>query len=175
MRFIAPVALAAAMIATPAVAQDFSGARADVVAVWEEINPKGGDYADAGLAFGASAGYDIQNGKVVLGAETELTTSTHSIKGLNANRDIYVGARAGYVLGASTLVYAKAGYTNARFSNDALAANLDGFRVGAGVERKLTGKVYGKLEYRFADYDSKAVVGNGLVRHQIAAGVGTRF
>lgn len=176
MRFIAPIALAAAVIATPAAAQDFSGARADVVAVWEEINPKLDSYADAGLAFGGSVGYDIQNGNIVLGAEAEITTATHDIADLNVARDIYAGVRAGYVLGASTLGYVKAGYTNARFSgNDWYGGNMDGFRVGAGIERKISGNFYGKLEYRFSDYDTKYTFEDGLVRHQVAVGVGTRF
>ena len=48
-------------------------------------------------------------------------------------------------------------------------SNLDGIRVGGGVERALGGKSYVKTEYRYSNYQ------NGVSRHQVLAGVGIRF
>ena len=61
---------------------------------------------------------------------------------VDAGRDLYVGARVGFAVAPRTLIYAKAGYTNARIRLDydtaprhrptsSSATNLDGVRVGA--------------------------------------------
>ena len=93
------------------------------------------------------------------------------------------------------LLYAKGGYTNARFGLDAddgagfsqdFDATLDGFRVGAGFEYLLSGNVYGKVEYRYSNYsDLEVDVADTNInfddfdvntdRHQVVAGVGIRF
>ena len=91
------------------------------------------------------------------------------------------------------MLYAKGGYTNARL--DVTADNgtattdenfqLDGWRVGAGVEKSLSSNTYAKLEYRYSNYTKADFqFANGAVtdtfdvdtdRHQIVAGVGFRF
>ena len=79
------------------------------------------------------------------------------------------------------LVYGKAGYSNARVgldyedgtSSDALdfdeGENLDGIRVGAGLEFALGPNSYAKTEYRYSNYEQ------GFDRHQVVAGFGFRF
>ena len=142
----------------------------------------------------------------MVGAEGELTDSTadstsdtgdfenFGLGAVDAGRD-YVGARVGYKAMPRTLVYAKGGYTNAHY--DILGSDgdidreqrtdTDGWRVGAGVEHKLTSKAFAKLEYRYSNYEEGEVdfededvldteqFDLDLDRHQIMAGVGWRF
>jgi outer membrane immunogenic protein len=63
-----------------------------------------------------------------------------------------VGARLGFVRGA-TLWYGAAGYTRTRANfEDFAKENLDGYFVAAGVEHQLRDRLTLKLEYRFSDY-----------------------
>ena len=95
----------------------------------------------------------------------------------------------------STLVYAKGGYTNARYGflgtdgtvEDEQHIDVDGWRVGAGVEQKIGSNAFAKLEYRYSnysdaevDFEPEGIPDTGpfdvdLDRHQVAAGVGWRF
>ena len=181
--------LASAVAATPALAQDaanFSGPRVEGVIGWDRVQANGGH--DDGLLYGIGAGYDFQNGNMVYGLETELTDSdTKSCVGATTaadprlcaktGRDLYVGGRVGAVVGGSTLLYAKAGYTNARFKGSiddgtvfiSDGNNLDGVRVGAGAEYAIGTNSYLKAEYRYSNYEQ------GLERHQALAGFGFRF
>jgi outer membrane immunogenic protein len=185
-------ALLGATAATPALAQDnapFTGPRVEAIVGYDNVKGDGG-HRD-GVTYGAGIGYDFQLGGAVLGVEGEATDS--SAKGCetgfvtatdricaNAKRDLYVGGRVGVAVAPSTLLYAKAGYTNARFkvnytdtatpaANFSASDNLDGVRVGAGVEQKLGTSLYAKAEYRYSNYEQ------GLARHQVVAGLGFRF
>ena len=112
----------------------------------------------------------------MFGVEGEVTGSTAKETDagvtVKAGRDLYAGVRAGYVVAPNTLLYAKGGYTNARVigetANVRVADNLDGFRLGAGVERQF-GRFYGKVEYRYSNYSQD------VERHQVLAGLGVRF
>ncbi|MEO0031592.1 MAG: hypothetical protein RIS94_1350 [Pseudomonadota bacterium] len=160
-----------------------------------------------GLMYGAGIGYDVAAGNnLTLGAEAELTGSTakwdnnngvpntFNLGRVKASRDIYVGARAGYAVSPSTLVYLKGGYTNARFNLEGTdgTTNLnqrldtDGWRIGAGVEQKLGENMYAKVEYRYSKYGKAEYDYNGSTpdssrfsidtdRHQVVVGVGMRF
>src|SRR6478735_2510261 len=152
-------------------------------------------------------GYDMDLGTMVVGAEAELTESTadtasengdpenFGLGSVEAGRDIYVGARAGFKATPSTLVYAKAGYSNARYGflgtdgtvEDQQHLDVDGWRVGAGVEQKIGSNAFAKLEYRYSNYSNAEVdfepegipdtdpFGVDLDRHQVMASVGWRF
>ena len=166
------------------------------------------DESSEGFVYGVAAGYDFNAGGVVLGVETELTDSTakteynedgdfegFGLGQVEAGRDIYVGARIGAPVGENTLLYAKGGYTNARynvsgsFDGDQFQNSIDtdGYRVGAGIEQVIGNNAYAKLEYRYSNYsdaelDSEnpdiADVDLGDIdtdRHQVMAGVGWRF
>lgn len=159
-----------------------------------------------GFVYGLGAGYDFAVGGAVLGIEGEITDSTAgetdndafgpgSRASFEAERDLYIGARVGVPVSPQALLYARGGYTNARFGLDAddgagfaqdFDATLDGFRVGAGVEYLLGRNVYGKVEYRYSNYsDLEVDVADTNVnfsdfdvntdRHQVVAGVGIRF
>jgi outer membrane immunogenic protein len=146
-------------------------------------------------------------GTMVVGAEAELTESTADTRSLDgdpetfglgtveAGRDIYVGARAGFKATPNTLLYAKGGYTNARYGflgtdgevEDEQHIDTDGWRVGAGVEQKIGANAFAKIEYRYSNYSEAEVdfepegipdtdpFGVDLDRHQVMAGVGWRF
>ena len=79
----------------------------------------------AHLGYGAAVGYDMQMGGAVVGLEAEYSDSDNrTCVGsatvadprvcLKSGRDLYAGGRVGTVVGGSTLLYAKAGYTNAQ-------------------------------------------------------------
>jgi outer membrane immunogenic protein len=183
LKTIIAASLFSAAIAAPALAQDaaagptFTGAHVEAVGGWDRVQGQGSH--DNGVLYGVGAGYDIQRGGVVLGVEGEATDSTQkeSAGGLteHASRDLYAGGRIGVVVGGNNLLYAKAGYTNARFGisgtgTDTFAhGNLDGARVGAGVEHALGNRAFVKAEYRYSDYQQ------GVSRNQVVAGVGLRF
>jgi outer membrane immunogenic protein len=218
MRTIALGLLAgSAAFAVPAMAQDvnpnFTGPRVGVVAGYDAVRPgssedsdiDGDDQTVDGFLYGVDVGYDFAVSGAVLGVEAELTDSTGKTKTNTSDpeyfgygrvapgRDIYVGVRAGVLATPQTLVYAKAGYTNAKLNVQGVNGDvdvdrnyeLDGYRVGAGVEQSIGTNTYAKLEYRYSNYSSADFrFGDGSTtdsfdvdtdRHQVLVGVGMRF
>jgi outer membrane immunogenic protein len=199
MRKLVLAALAASAFASPALAQDvapFSGFRAEGVVGYDRVGDGTGQDSGSsdGVSYGGAIGYDIQAGGAVFGAEAELTGSTTDTRAdsllaagdrltVDMGRDIYVGGRIGGAIGDTTLIYAKAGYTNARVETEyrtpttttRIGENMDGFRVGAGLEKKLGGNMYVKGEYRYSNYGNLGGYDVDIDRHQVAAGVGIRF
>jgi outer membrane immunogenic protein len=209
--------VAAIVAAQPAFAQDdvasgpISGARiearvgldrpnatlraSDGVDTFEESDGK------SGVAYGGEVGFDTMLSinsfaGVYAGAEGFTTKDCTEVYGgdeacVKAGRNFTAGVRGGFVVGASTGLYAKAGYSNGRLrltyedpafpeDNFNLGDKLDGFHVGAGVEFS-RGKFYGKLEYAYTNYsdyeaaEAGASVSLDLDRHNLVAGVGIRF
>lgn len=191
----------------------FTGPRVGVIGGYDIIRPgstedsdlEGDDQNVDGFLYGVELGYDIGVGGAVVGVEAELSESTGKVETnstdpnffgfgeVGTGRDIYVGVRAGVLATPSTLVYAKGGYTNARLN--VLASDgtterdenfeLDGWRIGAGVEKAIGTNSFAKLEYRYSNYSNAnfewrdgAVTEDFDIdtdRHQIVAGVGFRF
>jgi outer membrane immunogenic protein len=175
-----------------------------------DTNDDEGDESIDGVAFGAGVGYDFDLGGVVAGVEAEYTESTGEQdsdetidgvafnSGIETGRDLYVGGRIGFRVRPTTLVYGKAGYTNTsveaniegggdRFEFD---TNVDGYRLGAGVEQLIGPRSFAKLEYRYSkynnldfsddfdldDFDSEDFDTDiDLDRHQVMVGFGLRF
>jgi outer membrane immunogenic protein len=163
------------------------------------------DQSIDGLLYGGGIGYDFAtSGGLVIGIEGEVTgstarnsqgqyTNTFGFGRVRQGRDFYVGGRAGVLAGPTTLVYAKGGYTNSKLNVLAGSSTettdtdfeLDGWRIGAGVEKALSPTTYAKLEYRYSKYDRAQIdYGSGASsarfdvdtdRHQIAASYGIRF
>jgi outer membrane immunogenic protein len=206
MRIIFTAALLASAIATPALAQErapFTGPHVELTGGWDRLTGKDGDGGHKdGFVGGVGAGYDAQVGPVILGIEGEATVSSNKLRANNvfvtgdsssvtADRDLYVGGRVGFAVRPQTLIYAKGGYTNARFGeryNDGLGnstgghANADGWRVGAGVEQKLTAFGPGgfvRAEYRYSNYRNLNIgdsnINTDFDRHQVVGSVGVRF
>ena len=206
---------ATTVLAVPAAAQDagpFTGARAGVILGYDALRPGDtqdsmirGDQGSDGFLYGGDIGYDVAFNNLVLGVEGEITGSTGRVTNdprdpndfgygrVKAGRDLYIGGRIGFIAAPTTLIYGKVGYTNARLDltrRDATTEtganfNLDGFRLGAGVEQSLTPSTYAKLEYRYSNYGearlrypngaSTGTFGVDTDRHQVAAGLGFRF
>lgn len=196
--FVAAAVAVAAASALPAAAQQgpFTGGRVEVLAGYDNVQDGSDGDSDGrdGFAYGGAAGYDIQVGGAVVGIEGELTDSSTKVRSSNAfvagdrftvaaGRDLYVGGRVGAVISPLAMVYAKAGYTNARVESSYTAGtttveddlNLDGVRVGAGLEYNITPTAYLKGEYRYSHYGEIAGYDADLDRHQLMAGVGFRF
>lgn len=155
--FVIGTAIAAlAMLATPALAEDFSGPRLEATIGANDVT-RGVDPND--VSYGVGVGYDFQFGKVVAGLEA-------GVDNVFDRRDIGVGARLGYVLNENVLVFTKVGYSNWK-PTDRLT--LEGVRVGGGVEVNVAGPVYAKVEYRYTDFDGPTG------KHEALVGVGYRF
>jgi outer membrane immunogenic protein len=196
MRIHCIALLLASTLATPAFAQDepaptpspMSGFRVEALAGWDHTEILDDD--DGGILYGAGIGYDFQTGRAVLSIEAEANDSTNNgcITGFsNANdrfcvtsgRDLYIGARAGFLVGRNVLLFGKAGYTNARYVSeyddsaagihDRYGANLDGIRVGTGAQFGLGAHTYFRAEARYSNYEG------GGDRGAILGAFGFRF
>ncbi|HST35051.1 MAG TPA: porin family protein [Allosphingosinicella sp.] len=194
-KFAFAAALLAGTLATPAFAQEpanAGGFHVDAIVGYDRANDGFSDQNGNGVLYGVGAGYDLRLGNAILGIEGEAADSssdecgtTGAIVGdeicVSAGRDLYAGLRIGAVVGNNTLLYAKAGYTNARVNvdyDDGTAAtgpdfsghqNLDGMRVGAGAQFGLGPNTYVRTEYRYSNYQ------DGFDRHQVVGGLGFRF
>lgn len=192
MRSVAYTALLALPLlaaAAPVAAQraPFTGLRVEGNLGWDRLQSDGGHSDD--VMYGISGGYDMQMGPALVGIEAGIDDSDNkSCVGAEtaadpricakAARDIYVGGRVGTVLNPRTLLYAKAGYTNARAKitaddgDDRVTLgheDLDGVRLGAGAEYAIGPNTYLKAEYRYSNYEQ------GFSRNQVVGGFGLRF
>ena len=142
-----------------------------------------------GFTGGAFAGIQGQNGSFVYGIEADvnynhsrgrnLTTSSRS------NVDGSLRARLGYAVNDRILVYATAGgAAENRQIRDAAGRDENtmlGWTAGAGVDAKLTDQVFGRLEYRYADYGNETFnTGSGAQRvssqqNKVMLGIGLKF
>jgi outer membrane immunogenic protein len=155
----------------------------------------GYDFSLAPMIFaGVEANLDDTNNKECAGAGTLADPKYCASLG----RDISTNLRLGTSIGVGKL-YVLAGYTNQRgkFSVAATApgggggptggqektttttvgltsttvstGSLDGVRVGAGYQFPILIKGYGKVEYRYSNYEA------GVTRHQALIGLGLSF
>lgn len=148
-------AVALGLSAAPAMASDFAGPRFEVTAGADDAT---GGVDPTDVTYGAALGYDLQFGKVVVGAEATAAN-------VFDRADLGVGARLGYVVNENVLAYVRGGYSNL----DLGARSVDGATVGGGLEVNVAGPVFAKAEYRYTDFE-----GN-LGRHGGLVGVGIRF
>jgi len=76
------------------------------------------------------------------------------------------GGRVGYLVSPGSLLYASAGYSQAEFENtrkgfrggpwgSETGSRHDGWFVGAGIEALLGSNWFGRVEYRYAEYDTQ--------------------
>lgn len=199
-------------LATPAAAQDFGGFRVEGrlgydsasidTEVTDGVNLITAENNEDGFAFGGEVGYDFPVSRgftlgVYAGVDFSDADFCRSLPPidqacLEVKRDIYLGGRAGAQVGSSTLLYAKAGYSNGQaeieFNDvDGLVDDLidsdsrDGWHFGAGIEQNFGPTFYGKLEFLYTIYSdldfenpdfAVNVDGN---RSRVMAGFGARF
>ena len=124
-------------------------------------------------------------------------TAMYNIEG---GGDIYLGARGGFAVSPMVLIYGKVGYSWHKLAIEGSGTDngvpftideqidLGGLRLGAGGEVNFTDSFYGKLEYRYSNYNEGDFDVNGananleplfsgidVVRHQVVVGAGFRF
>jgi outer membrane immunogenic protein len=182
-------AAAAATFSANAFAAGITGPRVEAIAGWDHVKTNLGALgkpSQDGFVYGLGVGYDFGVGsKVSLGIDAEITDSTAdfdvtsgtSRARLSAGRDLYAGARITGAVTDKLNLYAKVGYTNARFTGTtkigntttSASGNADGVRGGLGLQYALGSKAYVGAEYRYSNYESD------LSRHQVVGTVGFRF
>ncbi|MCW2382851.1 MULTISPECIES: outer membrane protein [unclassified Sphingobium] len=202
MKLAVLASAAAVIVATPAAAQEgptFSGLSLAVLGGYDSVRLSDGvdNGSSDDFAYGVSLSYNADLGSAVVGVEAEVADSevkesvtdqfvTGDELSLSAARDLYVGVRAGAKLAPNALIYAKAGYTNARLKvsyTDGVDSisdgdKLDGYRLGAGVEYSF-GRFGIRGEYRFSDYGKLKFddvdTGISMQRHQVMVGLVGKF
>jgi outer membrane immunogenic protein len=172
-------------LASPAAAEGF---RAEVHGGWDRLEAN--ELGESGVVYGIGLGYDHAIGdRAFIGVDFSLDDSTqkecessalvaNDELCIRAGRDIAAGVRGGFRVGERGKLYALAGYTNARFTSAYTTPagvttregeNLDGFRLGAGYQHTIAGNAYGKVEYRYSNYEAD------IERHQVLVGIGFEF
>jgi outer membrane immunogenic protein len=187
MRNILIATTAIAAISGTALAE---GARIEVHGAYDNVDRRGTKAFD-GIDYGLGIGYDYNvNENAFIGIEANVddsnadrtTTVPNGSTTTKINRDLNANLRIGTAVGdQKTKVYGLVGYTNLRFKTIDFStlgtgsttivnsSNADGYRVGAGVERSFGSRAYGKIEYRYSNYEG------GFSRNQGLVGVGLRF
>lgn len=140
--------------------------------------------------------YQEQGARPALPIATPITAQ-YNIEG---GGDIYVGGRAGYAVSPNFLLYGKIGYSWHKLAIEGSGTDngvpftideqidLGGLRLGAGGEMNFTDNFYGKIEYRYSNYNEgdfdvrgananldPLFTGIDVVRHQVMLGAGFRF
>lgn len=190
--FVMFMLAATAASATPALAQSgpdnpapapgFSGFRVEGLVGWDHTEILGDD--QGAPLYGVGIGYDYRTGRAVLGLEAEASDSNNDgcLSNLispgdrfctGTGRDLYIGARAGLVVGRNVLLFAKGGYVNTRFTSEydpgaggavtSARFNQDGLRIGGGAEFAIGRNAFIRAEARYTNYrdwgDRAGVVG----------------
>lgn len=140
-----------------------------------------------GFLYGAYAGYGKTFDKFYLGGEAEigsasLSGTSGSVGGLpvdlDTNESWGVSARAGYLVTDNALLYARAGWQRTNYdvtvgtgaNRITVGDNLDGYRLGGGLEYAVTDNVLLRTEYNYVNYDDTNFRDN-----QVRVGVAYRF
>ncbi len=142
-----------------------------------------------GVALGVQAGYNMQAGPGIVGAEIEgsyLGDTEHKVNGgkLKEKWRGAIKAKAGLTFD-QTLVYGTAGYAMTNYKKGGDVRNDVGFKggylVGAGIEQAFAGGLSAKLEYNYImtpDVRTRTVSGSSekdINSHVIKAGINMRF
>lgn len=155
---------------------------------WGTFDSSAGDIDADGWMGGAFVGYNLQNGSIVYGAEGDLGFSgaNGSLGAVDVDQGVFgsLRARLGYQLDP-VLLYGTAGLAATRAEvTDASGSDNNthlGWTVGAGADALLTESIFGRLEYRYSDYESKAfatpstAISSGFSDHSVRAGIGMKF
>jgi outer membrane immunogenic protein len=199
-------ALALATTAGPAFAQTapaqgggpFEGAYVGVQGGWQQdrqtldtAGVRSGRVKAEGFAYGGQIGYDTYVGpNFVVGGELSVTgkTGRDDFGGfdLRQGRTLNATGRLGYTIAPNSLLYARGGYSNARFTVEnattRVSDNRGGYTVGGGLEQALGTNVSARVEYAYSHFgrdDLNSLFGPGselnYSRHAVTAGLNYRF
>ena len=193
-------AVSTAALTAPAAAQEttiFDGPFVGVQLGWQQdrrsattslVPPTTTRVTGDGLVYGGQLGYDANIGGAVLGVEGSIIGRTGSngpaALDYETGRTINVTARAGLLVSPESLLYARGGYSNARFSLANPAGNSesrDGYTLGAGYEQSLTDTMSARIEYAYSNHGSYSLPGMGgpvvinYRRHGVTTGFNLRF
>lgn len=150
-----------------------------------------GDIDADGFEGGVFAGFNQQIGTFVYGVEGDIGYSgvdgTLGGTTVEANKDWFgsLRGRAGVAFDP-VLIYGTAGLAVTQAEVTAPTGSDSnthlGWTVGAGADVAVTDNVFGRLEYRYSDYQSEdfnlgagTVVSSGFDEHTIRAGIGLKF
>ena len=180
----------AVIITVEAQSSDWSGVYVGGFGSYSSIafNSSLGRIEANGYQGGIFAGYDYAIDGYVIGGEADISLSsigaTQSTTNFEKRINGSVRARAGIAVDR-VLLYGTAGLaiagTEVTQNNVEDTATHLGWTVGAGVDVKITEKLFGRVEYRYTDYDSKtfslgsAAVTSGFDEHAVRAGLGIKF
>ncbi len=149
----------------------------------------GNDIDTDGFVGNGFAGWNWQNGSFVYGIEGDV--GYNGIKGSNAGVESKSGvdgtlrARLGVAATENLLIYGTAGGAAERLKvSDAAGSDTNtmlGWTAGAGVDAKLTDKIFGRVEYRYTKFGSETFnTGSGAQdvkdsNNKILFGLGMQF
>jgi outer membrane immunogenic protein len=194
---ICPVAAPAQDIADPVStrAMLLAGPRAELIGGYEESASDSGFLYGVRLGYDFSIGRSV-----ALGIEGEAANSTLDNRSTfdlapdivtteaDLGRTLYAGGRIAVAVAPRVSIYGRAGYVNRRVSgrieivrtspagpgtllvSQRFQSFFDGIRLGVGTQARLTGNLYGGVEYRFDTYG-----GELADSHQTALSLGLRF
>jgi outer membrane immunogenic protein len=163
VRRLALLAAVAAFTTTPALAS--GEGRVEMQLGYDSID------GESGLSYGGVVGYDFDLDQgAFLGVELGASESTADSLGVEAGRDLRAAARFGIHVLEDGKVYGLVGYSNQRFTVPGVGhTDLDGVVFGAGYQHNFTAGLYGKVEYRYTNYEL------GADRHTAVVGLGANF
>ncbi|WP_349940121.1 outer membrane protein [Fulvimarina sp. MAC8] len=155
---------------------------------------RGASISGDGVAGGAYAGFNLQDGSLVYGVEGDIggagfdATRRNALGNLDLSGESNVfGSLRGRV-GVDVdpfLVYGTGGLaiaeTELRLGGVSDSETSVGYTLGAGVEAKITDSISTRLEYRYSDFGSsdydlgRTSVSSGFDEHSVRAGVSLNF
>lgn len=172
----------AAVIASPAMAQEVDMGGFKVGGLIGSDSLKIGGEKKTGFLYGATAGYDADLGRVIIGAEVEFSGSSSKktvssssppliaipqasepleLVSYKPRGDFHIGARIGFEAFGNSIIYLKAAYARSKIRMDftdemmgitSINRSHKGFRIGPGIEVGLTPVFAIRAEYRYTKY-----------------------
>lgn len=154
-----------------------------------ESKTRGAHAHTSGGTVHGFGGFNMQNGQFVYGVEGDVgydgSTGSHAGFHTKGGVDGSLRGRAGYAPTDRILVYGTAGAAvksmgvTTPVSSDRNA--MWGWTAGAGIDAKITDKVFARVEYRYTDYGRQDFNVGGIKQHvsdtsnTIEAGIGVKF
>ena len=166
MRLVA-LSLAAALVATPAMAEDFAGPYVGAGVTLDNFQGSGSleGIGFSGLGGTVFAGYDMPLGESAFaGVEANADVNSADLDGaIDADWAWGAGARLGYKLNESTALYGRVGYARTRLSSGGTHQWLDGVRYGVGLQTGLTEQLSLRAEVTQINFEDDLINNQGAL------------